>query len=209
MNPSDSKRTPDHFDAYRTTNESPAVAPRDPNRRSPVRVLPTSVRAQNASHPNIDALIASDLQPLMAQKLNIGSPSNGNSNDNDATAAPTENQNNPNVETETIDWEKECNYMDGVFDEQSKEQLKGLPAYHKPKYFKKEINPYPHQRLGIRWLIQQERNPKDNPFVKSREMKDGSIGYYDSLQNHRKIDKPYGPAKGSILADGKFLNRHS
>jgi SNF2-related domain len=45
-----------------------------------------------------------------------------------------------------------------------------------------------------------ERDPKPNPFVRERTLKDGTIALYDRLTRGR-LQKAHAPARGSILAD--------
>jgi hypothetical protein len=49
-----------------------------------------------------------------------------------------------------------------------------------------------------------EKNPKMNPFVRERTLKDGTVALYDRLTRGR-IQAAHAPAKGSILADDMGL----
>ena len=111
------------------------------------------------------------------------------------------------TQVKTIDFKAESAAMDRIFEEQAANQLKDLPAFKRPKRFKKSIKFYDHQQDGIRWLIQQERNPRPNPFCYTRQLKDGTVAAYDQFTKRRLTAGPHSPVRGSILADEMGLGK--
>ena len=79
-----------------------------------------------------------------------------------------------------------------------------LPAFVRPAGLKESTKLHPHQEDGIRYLLENEVNPKPNPFYRQKTLKDGTEAFYD-LSTNRRLLRPHGPTKGSILADGKKL----
>jgi len=114
--------------------------------------------------------------------------------------------NDPEQETELIDWEKERDETDRIFNHQSIEKLKQLPRYVKPKGLKSTTVLKPHQQDGVRWLVSQEKTPKPTPFQRQRTLKDGTVAFYDVVTGCR-LQEPYPPIKGSILADEMGLGK--
>lgn len=154
------------------------------SRNAPLGSIPLETNKSNYEAPTLDAMGTDDLVELF-QSVKITDP------------------NDPNVENEFIDWEKERDEMNRFFDHQSKNQLKNLPRFKQPPGFKSNAKLFPHQKDGIRWLLSQERNPRPNPFFREQELKDGSKIFRDRTTGI-KLDGPYLPVKGAILADGKL-----
>ena len=122
----------------------------------------------------------------------------------DSNFINSNNDHNVNVESETIDWDKEREEMDVLFDKQAVEKLKFLPPFSPPKQFKKTTKLFPHQKQGISWLVQQECNPPANPFVFHKtSIKTGNTIICDRL-TRKKLQQHHAPVNGAILADGTF-----
>ncbi|KAL3893140.1 MAG: hypothetical protein SGARI_008359 [Bacillariaceae sp.] len=102
---------------------------------------------------------------------------------------------------ETIDWEKETKEMDRMFNHQSKEMIAKLPRYVQPIGLKNGTKLLDHQKDGVRWLLSQELNPNKNPFYSEQKSVNGNVYYMDRFDRF-KIDAPYPPVKGAVLADG-------
>lgn len=142
---------------------------------------------------------ADELAKLMGQTLRISKPEDTYQHDE-------EDDEKLNVSTEKVDWEKERKEMDKLFEKQTEEQLEGLADFVKPIGLKDTTNPFPHQEDGIRWLVQQEKNPKPNPFVRERTLKSGEKALYCRLSRGR-LRSPHEPSKGSILADDMGMGK--
>ena len=108
----------------------------------------------------------------------------------------------PKIETEVIDWEKESQGLDQMFEEQANSKLVNLPKLHKIKDFRSSVKLFQYQKDGIRWLVSQERDAKPSPFLYEKTLKDGTVAYYCKLSKHRVPDPE--PLHGSILADGRY-----
>ncbi|CAB9512414.1 regulator of chromatin subfamily A member 3-like 1 [Seminavis robusta] len=146
-----------------------------------------------------------DLVPLLAKKLHVSEPPPPNKSNNEDVLLDEEDD-HPNVSNVKVDWEKERDEMDKMFEEQAAKQLDGLPEFVKPQRLKKSVNVFEHQKEGIRWLLHQEMNPRENPFVRRRTLKSGVVAMYDRLTK-RRIGEAYEPSRGSILADDMGLGK--
>ena len=100
------------------------------------------------------------------------------------------------TEHKTIDFNAESAEMDRIFEEQAAGQLMDLPKFQRPKRFKKNVKLFDHQKDGIRWLIQQERNPRANPFSYTRTLKNGTVAGYDKFTKRRLASEGHSPVRG-------------
>ena len=151
-----------------------------------VTIDDTTLKATNKSSPSVD-----DLASSMAKHLHIVD------DDDDF-------DDSHKGKLQTVDWKKENKEMDKMFESQSAQQLKNLPPFERPKGFKKSVEFFKHQEDGIRWLVQQEQNAPPNPFVRERQLKDGTVAIYDKLTRARLVEA-HPPVKGAILADDMGL----
>jgi len=94
------------------------------------------------------------------------------------------------------------NLMEQLFDQEVKLALQDVPAFVRPHAAKTTTSYHRHQEDGIRILLHRELCPRSNPFFFSRCLKDGTTAFYDRVTRRRLLE-PYGPIKGTILADGK------
>lgn len=101
------------------------------------------------------------------------------------------------TEHKTIDFNAESAEMDRIFEEQAAGQLMDLPKFQRPKRFKKNVKLFEHQKDGIRWLIQQERNPRSNPFSYTRILKNGTVAGYDKFTKRRLATEGHAPVRGT------------
>ena len=106
------------------------------------------------------------------------------------------------VETEIVDWEKESQLLDDMFEEQAREKLANLPNIEMPPQFRPSVELFQHQIDGIRWLAAQEQGRELSPFVRQQTLKNGTDAHYCRLTRRRL--HVIEPVQGSILADGTF-----
>lgn len=102
------------------------------------------------------------------------------------------------TEHKTIDFNAESAEMDRIFEEQAASQLRDLPKFQRPKRFRKTTLFFRHQQDGIRWLIEQERNPRPNPFSYVRTLKNGTVAGYDKFTKRRLATEGHAPVSGTL-----------
>ena len=100
---------------------------------------------------------------------------------------------------ETISWDEQQE-IDRYLNHQCKEMIAYLAPFEKPVGLKKGIEVMVHQKDAARWLLNQELNPSINPFYSEKKSPTGTIFWVDRFTG-RKINGPYPPVKGAILAD--------
>jgi hypothetical protein len=110
---------------------------------------------------------------------------------------------------EEFDWESEKEKMDDFFEQQAANKLKDLPVLSsKPTQFKESTKLLPFQNEAIRWLVDMERNPKENLNSVCILQKNGQKRYFDVNRSTNEspfpLEGPYPKAKGCILADGTY-----
>ena len=105
----------------------------------------------------------------------------------------------PGTEETDFNLEKE---LEAVFEKQAEEGVKELPVLpNKPAELLDTTELKPFQNEAVRWMVNMERNPKENPNSACIMHKDGVTKYYD-LNDACTLPGPYRKAKGFILADG-------
>ncbi|CAB9512007.1 ISWI chromatin-remodeling complex ATPase ISW2 [Seminavis robusta] len=153
------------------------------------------------------------LSKLMMSKAVISAQpkdDNGTARIDNASDAVYEDPNvDPTVENAVVDWSEERKGLDNLFLEQAKAKLnlESLPDFERPIGFKPSVEFFDHQKDGIRWLVETERNPSPNPFMFSKNFfKTGKSIICDAI-TLKKLETPHPPVKGSILADEMGLGK--
>ena len=106
------------------------------------------------------------------------------------------------VVSEELDEEAQQAYLEQMFEEQTASKIKSLGRKTlglDKKVLKAKLKP--HQVDGIRWLVNQEKSTRPNPFFKTMTYKSGTTSYRCSLTGLHQKEAPK-PIQGALLADG-------
>jgi len=105
------------------------------------------------------------------------------------------------VQAKKMDWQSAQQNLDAMFEKVSQEQLKNLPQIPAPAALTAQL--LDHQLDGIRWLYQRETGDMPVPFYKQIQEKGRQV-WFSEITNSSQNQAP-NPVKGSILADGTYL----
>ena len=110
------------------------------------------------------------------------------------------------MESEQADWQSEENHLDNLFDKQREKQLTNLPPLPAGLAFADSVTLYPHQELGIRWMLSRELSSSDDvPFFKKMNDYRGQT-WYCEVTNKSQY-RPPDPIRGGILSDDMGLGK--
>ena len=107
------------------------------------------------------------------------------------------------VVTKRLDWNKQQQALDKMFDKELEAQYKDLPNVNMPSCFK-GITLFDYQIQGIKWLLKKEAGATA-PFYKS--VKEGGKQMYLCEITQSSQSQPPSPIKGSILCDVSLPDR--
>ena len=113
-----------------------------------------------------------------------------------------ENGTVPTIESTRMNWSKQANELDAMFEEQSNQQLKNLPAITMPTALKTEL--FPYQQQGLQWLVHHDKTEK-MPFYEQKKEKNGTI-WHCSITNASQPNKPKA-FRGGMLCDEQGLGK--
>ena len=108
------------------------------------------------------------------------------------------------VQRTKINWEKQQEELDKMFDEQLERQLQNLPPLPAPSCLQ-FITLFDFQIQGIRWLVQNETHPRPAPFFTTVQEKGQTMHLCEITQSSQK--DPPTPMRGSILCDAMGLGK--
>lgn len=103
------------------------------------------------------------------------------------------------VITKEMDWERQQQHLDDMFEKISKSQLENLPDISAPTLLTTQL--MKHQLEGVRWLYQRETEDQPVPLYKQIQ-ENGKTVWLSEITRSSQVHPP-NPIKGSILADGQ------
>lgn len=106
------------------------------------------------------------------------------------------------VQKKKLDWRTQQKQLDDLFDQQSKSQLSNLPRVNVPAL---QVELFPHQVDGIRWMCHRETGNIEPPFF--RQVKEQNKTMWLSEITQSSQSTPPTPVVGGILAGKTFCGR--
>ena len=107
------------------------------------------------------------------------------------------------VQSIAMDWGKQQEALDDMFDKQLQEQMQNLPNLDMPTF--KGITLFEYQIQGIKWLVEKETRPKPAPFY-SEVMENGRRVHFCEITQSSQQTAPE-LIRGSILCDSMGLGK--
>jgi len=107
----------------------------------------------------------------------------------------------PTVVKRKLDWNKQQQALDEMFDKQLEDQYKDLPNVNMPSCFK-NIELFEYQVQGIKWLLKKETRENPAPFYNT--VKEGGKQMHLCEITQSSQSQPPSPIKGSILCDVSY-----
>jgi SWI/SNF-related matrix-associated actin-dependent regulator of chromatin subfamily A3 len=108
------------------------------------------------------------------------------------------------VQKKGLDWKVQQKELDDMFEKQSKESLSNLPEVAFGKLGLTTAL-FPHQEVGIRWLVHKETGNEPVPFFKQVQEK-GQTVWLSEITNSSRTTPPQ-KVRGGILADDMGLGK--
>eukprot|EP00980_Cylindrotheca_fusiformis_P021352 scaffold8235_cov113-Cylindrotheca_fusiformis.AAC.6 len=107
------------------------------------------------------------------------------------------------VRREKIDWCRQQEELDSMFDQQLQRQLQNLPDLDMPNFCNLQL--FDFQVQGIRFLVQKETNPQPPPFFTTVKEQGRTMHLCEITQSSQP--HPPSPIRGSILCDAMGLGK--
>lgn len=156
--------------------------------------LPLSLEYYStALTPELTEAVAKTLQKSLRYESNFSLSRELGGNERPAAERRT-----PTVVSKKLDWNKQQQALDEMFDKHLSEQYNDLPNINMPSCLR-NIELFEYQIQGIKWLLKKENGENAAPFYKS--VKEGGKNMYLCEITQSSQSQPPSPIKGSILCD--------
>ena len=167
--------------------------------------LPLSIEYYStAPTPELTEKVAKTLQKSLRYESNFSLSRELGGNGGPAAQSPAAQTSTLNVVSKKLDWNKQQQALDEMFDKHLEEQYNDLPNINMPSCLR-NIELFDYQIQGIKWLLKKETGENTAPFYKS--VKEGGKNMYLCEITQSSQSQPPSPIKGSILCDVSYACR--